>query len=79
MRAEVRDFAMAWSEALYDTSVGYQTRISRLMRRMKRFLCYHRGGKYPKYTHTGIEPKRVNKTRKKQRLTRLQRRAKRQC
>ena len=79
MKAEVRDFAMAWNEALYDTSVGYQTRISRLMRKMKRCLCYFRGGKYPKYEHTGVEPKRVNKTRKKQRFTRLQRMAKRQC
>ena len=78
MRSEVRDFAMAWNEALYDTSVGFQTRISRLERKMKRFLCYYRGGKYPKYEHTGVEPKRVNKTRKKQRLTRLQRRWKRQ-
>ena len=34
--------------------------------------------KRPRYYHTGIEPKRQNRTRKKQRLTRLQRRAKRQ-
>ena len=34
--------------------------------------------KCPRYYHTGIEPKQQNRTRKKQRLTRLQRRAKRQ-
>ena len=34
--------------------------------------------KRPRYYHTGIQPKRQNRTRKKQRLTRLQRRAKRQ-
>ena len=34
--------------------------------------------KRPRYYHTGIEPKRQNRTRKKQRLTRLQRRWKRQ-
>lgn len=34
--------------------------------------------KRPRYCHTSIEPKRQNRTRKKQRLTRLQRRAKRQ-
>ena len=34
--------------------------------------------KRPRYYHTSIEPKRQNRTRKKQRLTRLQRRAKRQ-
>ena len=32
----------------------------------------------PRYYHTGIEPKRQNRTRKKQRLTRLQRKWKRQ-
>ena len=30
--------------------------------------------KRPRYSHTSIEPKRQNRTRKKQRLTRLQRR-----
>lgn len=79
MRAEVRDFTLALNEAMFDTSLSEQARISRFMRKMKRCLCYFHGGKYPKYTHTGVEPKRVNKTRKKQRLTRLQRRAKRQC
>lgn len=34
--------------------------------------------KRPRYYHTSIEPKRQNKTRKKQRLTRLQRRWKMQ-
>lgn len=34
--------------------------------------------KRPRYYHTSIESKRQNRTRKKQRLTRLQRRAKRQ-
>ena len=34
--------------------------------------------KRPHYYHTGIQPKRQNRTRKKQRLTRLQRRWKRQ-
>ena len=35
-------------------------------------------GKRPKYYRTGITPKWSNRTRKKQRLTRLQRRWKRQ-
>jgi hypothetical protein len=35
-------------------------------------------GKRPKYYRTGITPKWSNRTRKKQRLTRLQRRHKRQ-
>ena len=34
--------------------------------------------KRPRYYHTGIEPKRQNRTRKKQRLTRSRRRWKRQ-
>ena len=79
MKGEVRDFTIALNEALFDTSRSEKARVSRFMRRIKRLMCYRRGGKYPKYTHTGVEPKRVNKTRKKQRLTRLQRRAKRQC
>lgn len=37
-----------------------------------------RYGKRPKYYRTGITPKWSNRTRKKQRLTRLQRRWKRQ-
>lgn len=37
-----------------------------------------RYGKPPKYYRTGITPKWSNRTRKKQRLTRLQRRWKRQ-
>lgn len=49
-----------------------------LRKDMKRLSCYLRGGKRPRYYHTVIEPKRQNRTRKKQRLTRLQRRAKRQ-
>lgn len=50
----------------------------KLRKDMKRLVYYLRGGKRPRYYHTGIEPKRQNRTRKKQRLTRLQRRAKRQ-
>lgn len=50
----------------------------KLRKDMKRLSCYLRGGKRPRYYHTGIEPKRQNRTRKKQRLTRLQRRWKRQ-
>lgn len=45
---------------------------------MEKLVYYLRGGKRPRYYHTGIEPKRHNRTRKKQRLTRLQRRWKRQ-
>ena len=78
MKGEVRDFNIALNEALFDRSCGEQTRISRFMRRVKRLMCYYKGGKYPKYRHTGVEPKRQNRTRKKQRLTRLQRRWKRQ-
>lgn len=79
MTGEVRDFTIALNEALFDTSLSEKARISRFMRRVKRLMCYHKGGKYPRYEHTGVEPKRQNRTRKKQRLTRLQRRAKRQC
>lgn len=50
----------------------------KLHKDMKRLSYYLRGGKRPRYYHTGIEPKRQNRTRKKQRLTRLQRRWKRQ-
>lgn len=50
----------------------------KLHKDIKRLAYYLRGGKRPRYYHTGIEPKRQNRTRKKQRLTRLQRRAKRQ-
>lgn len=50
----------------------------KLRKDIKRLSCYFRGGKRPRYYHTGIEPKRQNRTRKKQRLTRLQRRWKRQ-
>lgn len=50
----------------------------KLRKDMKRLVYYLRGGKRPRYYHAGIEPKRQNRTRKKQRLTRLQRRAKRQ-
>lgn len=50
----------------------------KLHKDMKRLACYLRGGKRPRYYHTSIEPKRQNRTRKKQRLTRLQRRTKRQ-
>lgn len=50
----------------------------KLRKDMKKLACYLRGGKRPRYYHTGIEPKRQNRTRKKQRLTRLQRRWKRQ-
>lgn len=54
-------------------------RIAKKLRKdIKRLSCYLRGGKHPRYYHTGIEPKRQNTTRKKQRLTRLQRRTKRQ-
>ena len=50
----------------------------KLRKDMKRLSCYLRDGKRPRYYHTSIEPKRQNRTRKKQRLTRLQRRWKRQ-
>lgn len=50
----------------------------KLHKDMKKLVYYLRGGKRTRYYHTGIEPKRQNRTRKKQRLTRLQRRWKRQ-
>lgn len=50
----------------------------KLHKDMERLAHYLRCGKRPRYYHTGIEPKRQNRTRKKQRLTRLQRRWRRQ-
>lgn len=47
-------------------------------RLFKIMCCLAKCGKRPKYYRTGITPKWSNRTRKKQRLTRLQRRHKRQ-
>ena len=72
------EFTSAWTSAFMETSneLKFYTRL--LRKDIKRLHCYLRGGKRPRYYHTGIEPKRQNRTRKKQRLTRLQRRWKRQ-
>lgn len=78
-------FAEDWWSAFRETVREFD-RLNRrfsliakkLHKDMKRLSRYLRGGKCPRYYHTGIEPKRQNRTRKKQRLTRLQRRTKRQ-
>ena len=72
------EFTLAWMSAFEETSdeLKFYTRL--LRKDIKRLSCYLRGGKHPRYYHTGIEPKRQNRTRKKQRLTRLQKRWKRQ-
>ena len=72
------EFISAWMSAFKETSnkLKFYTRL--LRKDIRRLSYYLRGGKRPRYYHTSIEPKRQNRTRKKQRLTRLQRRAKRQ-
>lgn len=60
-----------------------QTEISKLGPAMWRLVmtyqcCPYNGCKPKKYLRTGITPKWSNRTRKKQKLTRLQRRWKRQ-
>ena len=72
------EFASAWMSAFKETNNKLKFYARLLRKDMKRLSCYLRGGKRPRYYHTGIEPKRQNRTRKKQRLTRLQRRWKRQ-
>lgn len=80
-----KKFVTDWLSAFRETSREFD-RLNRqfsliakkLHKDMKRLAYYLRGGKRPRYYHTGIEPKRQNRTRKKQRLTRLQRRWKRQ-
>lgn len=63
---ECNDIVVEWrnlNDIIARMELAWQCRY-----RFKRPRCYH----------TGIEPKRQNRTRKKQRLTRLQRRWKRQ-
>lgn len=74
-----------WWAAFRETSREFdrlKMRVNRIAKKlhkdMERLAHCLRGGKRPRYYHTGIEPKRQNRTRKKQRLTRLQRRWKRQ-
>lgn len=79
------EFTSAYSEAtlgwisIFEETSNKLKFYARLLRKDIRRLAYYlRGGKRPRYYHTGIEPKRQNRTRKKRRLTRLQRRWKRQ-
>lgn len=76
-----------WWEAYIATMVAYdeECRAATVMWRKVKYLLnrihsawckYHKPKK--KYLRTGIKPKYQNRTRKKQRLTRLQRRWKRQ-
>ena len=63
---ECNDIVVEWrnlNDIIVRMELAWQCRY-----RFKRPRCYH----------TGIEPKRQNRTRKKQRLTRLQRRWNRQ-
>ena len=72
LRASV-EFVEAWKREFEKTSLG----IDKLIKAFKRIDA--RCGRKPrKYYRTGVEPKWSNRTRKKQRLTRLQRRWKRQ-
>lgn len=78
-------FAEDWWSAFRETVREFDRlnrrffQIAKKLRKdMKKLGCYLRGGKRPRYYHTGIEPKRQNRTRRKQRLTRLQRRWERQ-
>lgn len=64
------DFINAWKREFEKTGRA----IDRLIKAFKRINI----NKSPKYYRTGITPKWSNRTRKKQRLTRLQRRWKRQ-
>lgn len=73
-------------EAIEESKVYFkrmQTEIDKLGPAMRRLVmayqcCPYNGCKPKKYLRTGITPKWNNRTRKKQRLTRLQRRHKRQ-
>lgn len=74
-----------WLNAFRETGqmLGYYNRrllreAKKLRKDINRLAYYLRGGKRPRYYRTGIKPKYQNRTRKKQRLTRLQRRWKRQ-
>lgn len=80
-----KDFVVEWLNAFRETGqmLGYYNRrllreAKKLRKNMNRLAYYLRGGKRPRYYRTGIKPKYQNRTRKKQRLTRLQRRWKRQ-
>lgn len=78
-------FSSAWIDAyrevvrnLEDSNRKLHQILKKLRKDVERLSCCSRGGQRSRYYHTGIEPKRQNRTRKKQRLTRLQRRWKRQ-
>lgn len=71
------EFASVWMSAFKETSDKLKFCVKLLRKDMVRLSCYLGGGKRPRYYHTSIEPKRHNRTRKKQRLTRLQRKWKR--
>lgn len=78
-------FSSTWIDAFREVSRelnDYNRKLHQIVKKLRRDVerlsCRFRGGKRPRYYHTGIEPKRQNKTREKQRLTRLQRRWKRQ-
>lgn len=72
IRASV-EFVEAWKIELKKMSCA----IDKLIKAFKR-IDARCGCKPRKYYRTGVEPKWSNRTRKKQRLTRLQRRWKRQ-
>lgn len=67
------EFVEAWKRELENTSLA----IDKLIKVFKR-IDVRCGCKPRKYYRTGITPKWSNRTRRKQRLTRLQRRHKRQ-
>lgn len=80
-----KDFVDEWWNAFRETGqmFGYYNRrllreAKKLRKELKRLEGFLRGGEHPHYYRTGIKPKHQNRTRKKQRLTRLQRRWKRQ-
>lgn len=73
-----KEFTTTFLDEFNEVNRKLAYEIRKLGKVMKSLHCYLRGGKRSRYYHTGIEPKRQNRIRKKQRLTRLQRRWKRQ-
>lgn len=71
-----REFWQVWAEVFIESTRRYDElslAIQRLVKEYSRLHC-----KKSKLHHTGVQPRWSNRTRKKQRLTRLQRRWKRQ-
>lgn len=67
-----REFLKGWNEVFIESTRRYNE-LSLAIQRLVRLHC-----KKSKLHHTSVQPRWSNRTRRKQRLTRLQRRWKRQ-